>query len=82
MPHSNFKERSHTFDSGVGKCSCGQTFGLASEKDMNMKLQMHCKFCSDPPKGFNKMRMLNKATMLKEHQNNKTERMRKVHEHN
>ena len=82
MPHSNFKERSHTFNSGVGKCSCGQTFDFASEKDMNMKLQIHHKFCSKPPKGFDKIRMPNKATTLKEHQNNETERIRKVHEHN
>ena len=49
MPHSNFKERSYTVNSGVGKCSCGQTFDFASEKDMNMKLQMHRRFCSKPP---------------------------------
>ena len=38
MPNSNFKERSHTFSSGIGQCSCGQTFDYTSERDMNMKL--------------------------------------------
>ena len=50
MPHSNFKERHFTVSSGVGKCPCGQTFDFASEKDMNMKLRMNCKFCSKPQK--------------------------------
>ena len=43
MPHSNFKERSFTLNSGVGKCSCGQTIDFASERDMNMRLRMHRK---------------------------------------
>ena len=38
MPHSNFKKRSHAFNTGVGKCSCGQTFDYASDRDMKMKL--------------------------------------------
>ena len=50
MPHSNFNESSYTLNLGVGKCSCGQTFDFASEKDMNMKVRMHPKFCSKPPK--------------------------------
>ena len=29
MPHSNFKERSQAFNTGVGKCSCGKTFKRA-----------------------------------------------------
>ena len=41
MPHSNFKERSHTFSSGIGKCFCSQTFDYVSERDMNMKFRMH-----------------------------------------
>ena len=49
MPHSNFKERSHTLYSGVGKCPCGQTFNFASEREQNMKIQMHCKVCPNPP---------------------------------
>ena len=66
MPHSNFKERSHTSNT--------------SEKDMKMKVHLHSKFCSNPPKGFNKIRVPIKAMKLKEHQNNEAERMRKVHE--
>ena len=80
MPDSNFKERSHMFSLGIGKCPCSQTFDFMSEKDMKMKLQMHCKFCSNPPKGFNKIRVPNKATTLKERQNNEAEWMWKVHE--
>ena len=38
MPHSNFKERSYPFNSGVLTCPCGQTFDFASERDMNIKL--------------------------------------------
>ena len=49
MPHSDFKRRSTEFSSGVGKCSCCQTFDFASERDMKIKLQMHHKFCSKPP---------------------------------
>ena len=79
MPHSNFKERSHQFNSGVGKCPCGQTFDYASERHTKMKLRMHRKFCSNPPKGFNKIRVPKKATTLREQQLSEAERMRKVH---
>ena len=44
MPHSNFKERSHQFNSGIGKCPCGQTFEYILERDMAMKLRTHSKF--------------------------------------
>ena len=50
MPHSNFKERSQEFDTGVGKRPCGQTFEYTSERDIKMKLGMHHRFCSNPPK--------------------------------
>ena len=33
MPHINFKERSHQFNSGMGKCSCGQTFKYTLENE-------------------------------------------------
>ena len=79
MPHSNFKERSHALNTGVGKCSCGQTFDYASERDMKMKLRMHLKFCSKPPVGFDKIRIPKKATTLKEHDSYEAERIRKVH---
>ena len=79
MPHSNFKERSHQFNSGVGKFPCGQTFDYASERDMNMKLRMHRKFCFNPPEGFDKTRVPKKTTTLREQQLNEAGRMRKVH---
>ena len=70
MPHSNLR---------VGKCSCGQTFECALERDMNMKLQMHSRFCSEPPRVFDEIRVPKKATTLREQQLNEYERMRKVH---
>ena len=75
MPHRNFKERFHTFNLGVGKCPCSQTFDFMSEKDMNMKLQMHLKFCSNLPKGFDKIRIPKKAMTLREYHNNETEKI-------
>ena len=78
MPHSNFKERSHQFNSEIGKCPCGQTFECTSERDMKMKLQMHRRFCSNPPVAFDKIGILKKATTLREQQFNEAERIRKV----
>ena len=85
MPHSNFKDKSHTLSSGVGKCSCGQTFDYASEKDQKLKIRLHHKFCSKPPKGFDeigvsKAQSTEKAMTLKEYYNNESEEMRKLYE--
>ena len=79
MPHSNFKERSQEFNTGVEKCLCGQTFEYTSEIDMKMKLRMHCRSCSNPPKGFDKIGIPKKVTTLREQQLNEAERMHKVH---
>ena len=79
IPHSNFKERSQEFNTGVGKCPCGQTFKYTSKRDRKMKLRMHCRFCSNPPNSFYKIRILKKATTLTEQQLNEAERMKKVH---
>ena len=79
MPHSNFKWRATEFSSGVGKCSFGQTLDFASERDMNMKLRMYLKFCSNPPKGFDKIGVAKKACTMREQQFNEDERMRSVH---
>ena len=78
MPHSDFKQRATEFTSGVGKCSCGQTFDFASERDMAMKLRMHRKICSKPPKGFNKIGVPKKACTMREQQLNEAERIRSV----
>ena len=78
MPHSNFKDKDE-FDSGIGKCTCGQTFEYTSERDMKMKLQMHLRFCSNPPVAFDKIRVPKKATTLREQQLAEAERMHKVH---
>ena len=79
MPHSNFKERSQEFNTGVEKCPCGQTFEYTSERDMKMKLQMHCRFCSNPPVAFDKIGIPKKACTVREQQLTEAERMEKVH---
>ena len=48
MSNSTFIERSNIYNSGIVKCSCGQAFTFASERDMKIKLRMHHKFCTDP----------------------------------
>ena len=77
--HSNFKDKAYAFNTGVGKCSCGKSFEYASEKDMKMKLQMHLRFCSNPPVALDKIRVPKKATTLREQQLAEAERMCKVH---
>ena len=62
MPHSNFKDKAYEFNSGIGKCPCGQTFEYTSERDMKMKLQMHLRFCSNTPVAFDKIGISKKAT--------------------
>ena len=79
MPYSNFIERSRIFSLGVGRCSCGQTLDFTSERDIKMKLQTHLKFCSNPPKSFDKIRVPKNACIMREQQLNEAERMRKVH---
>ena len=79
MPHSNFKDKAYAFNTGVGKCSCGQTFEYASERDMKMKFQMHLRFCCNPPLAVNKIGIPKKATTLREQQLAEAERMCKVH---
>ena len=49
---------------GMVKCSCGQTFEYISKRDLNMKLRMHCKFCSNPPVGHEKIRLPKKSMTL------------------
>ena len=79
VPHSNFKEKSHQFNSGIEKCPCDQTFEYTSERDMKMKLQMHHRFCSNPPVAFDKIGIPKKSCTLREQQLNEAERIRKVH---
>ena len=79
MPHSNFKRRATEFNTGAGKCSCGQTLKCASEREIAMKRRMHCKFCSNPPVAFERIVVPKKAMTMRERQLNEYERMRKVH---
>ena len=66
MPHSNFKDKAYEFNSGIGKCPCGQTFEYTTESNMKMKLRMHRRFCSNPPKAFNKIGIPKIAMTLRE----------------
>ena len=79
MLHSSFKDRAYEFNSGIGKCPCGQTFEYTSERDMKMKLRMHLRFCSNPPVVFDKIKVSKKACTVREQQLNEAERIRKVH---
>ena len=79
MPHSNFKDKAYEFNSGIGKCPCGQTFEYTSERDRKMKLRMHLRFCSNPPVAFDKIGIPKKAMTLREQQLAEAERMKKVH---
>ena len=79
MPHSNFKDKAYEFNSGIGKCPCGQTFEYTSERDMKMKLRMHHRFCSNPPVAFDKIGIPKKATTLREQQLTEAEKMKNVH---
>ena len=79
MPHSNFKDKAHEFNLGIGKFPCGQTFEYTSERDMKMKLGMHHRICSNPPVAFDKIAIPKKAMTLREQQLSEAERMKKVH---
>ena len=81
MPNSNFKERSFMLNSGVGKCSCGQTFDFTSERDTYMKIQMHCKVCPNLLEASKPIRMPKKAMTWREYQNSEAEKIQRVHEH-
>ena len=79
MPQSNFKRKATEYEAGVGRCSCGQTFECASERELSMKRRMHCRFCSNPPVVFDKIKVPKKACTMREQQLNEAERIRKVH---
>ena len=81
MPHSTNKRKDSikTPSLGMGKYSCGQTFEYSSERDLNMKLQMHSKFCSNPPVGCKKVGLPKKSMTLEEILHYGVERKRKVH---
>ena len=84
MPHSNFKDKTYALGLGLRNCSCGQTFGYASERERELKIRLHRKFCSNPPKGTYEIgvstRPLEKATTLKEYYKNEAEETRKLYE--
>ena len=67
MPHSTFKCRPTWMDTGVVKCPCGQTFNYELDRERDMKLQMHKKFC-DKWLGTKFTSRPRKAMMTKERQ--------------
>ena len=79
MPHSNFKQMPHESNTGVSKCSCGQTFDFSSNRDMELKHRLHRRFCKRPPIGKQKIGIPMKATTFMEHQTGTTMRRREVH---
>ena len=79
MPHNTFKRKATEFEAGVGRCSCGQTFQCASERELAMKRRMHRSFCSSPPVAFDKISIPKKASTMREQQLIEAERIRKVH---
>ena len=79
MPHSNFKQLPYESNTGVITCSCGQTFNCSSPKDMELKCKLHHRFCKNPPKGEQKIRIPMKATTFMEHQTGVSNRQREVH---
>ena len=79
MPHSNFKQLPYETNTGVSKCSCGQTFGFLSTKDAELKQRLHCKFCKRPPNDTQKIAAPMKVTRFKEYQADKTMRNREVY---
>ena len=76
---SNFKRKATDNGSGVGRCSCDQTFECASERELAMKCRMHLRFCSNPPVAFDKISVPKKACTMREQQLNEAEKIRKVH---
>ena len=78
MPHSKLKGNAHPLNSGTGKCPCGQTFDFASERDRNMKLQLHHKFCSKPSEGTDRLRVPRKTMTLGKQQRVEAERRKRV----
>ena len=81
MPHSNFKDKPYALGLGVRNCSCGQTFRYASERDWELKIRLHHKFCSKPPRGtyeigVSKARAMEKAMTQKEYYDNESKEIR------
>ena len=79
MPHSNFKRKVAGNGAGVRRCTCGQTFECASERELAMKRRIHRRFCSNPPLAFSKIGIPKKSCMMREQQLAEAERIRKVH---
>ena len=79
MPHSSFKRKATELEAGVGRCSCGETFECASERELAMKHRMHRRFCSNPPVAFDKIGIPKKACTMREQHLAEAESLRKVH---
>ena len=82
MPHSKFKERIRSSDVRVAKCPCAPTFKYTSERDLNIKFQMHHKFCPKLIEGYEQVRISKKAMTLREQQLSEAESIQRVHKNN
>ena len=79
MPHSSFIFRVMYSGARVYKCPFGQTFESGTEREMDMKLRLHCRFCSKLPASINRMEIPKKACTIREQELAEAERIRKVH---
>ena len=60
MPHSKFKSNVELSSNGLTVCTCGKSFtGL--DRDRNKNIQLHKKFCSNPPKSYKEFWIPKKA---------------------
>ena len=65
MLHSNNTGKIEGWKLGTIKCSCSQTLMYKSERERGVKLQMHRKFCSNPPNGIIQLRHPKKPMTLR-----------------
>ena len=84
MPHNKFTDKLYALSLGVRNCSSCQTFGYASERDRELKIRLHHKFCSKPPKGtyeigVSKAQPVEKATTRKEYYDNESKKIRELY---
>ena len=81
MPHNIFKAKFHLLNSGLSKCSCGQTFEYGLERDRDMKFWLHRKVFPDSPEVYEQVWRTKKAMMQRKAQLNEAKRMKRVHDH-
>ena len=78
MPRS-YRNPNIQLDSGVNRCPCGQTFKNRMQRDFKMKLQMHLKFCPNPPEGISEFEVRMKPFIYEDSLRHETEQYRKFY---